>query len=471
MVEELAAPNVAHADPPRYSFWVGVAFTINYVIGSGFLTIPWAFQQAGPLLGLLVLFVFAFFSVVSVLFILETMERAELLYLSGKEEELRSIKKEEQEQSWVSSTFRSLSYLSLPDSSTHHGSERADDGAGETVYNSIFDWVRGGASIEMSKQPGEVADEEGIAADIHVRDEGSLDLPVDRCNDPGGSPRRTDPDSDGVVNNTNTSPENRRIEIIEMCDLFLNPLFHYLFAFCVIVYLYGTCWAYCTVFANAFGAQLNIGPLSYMIYLFVFFVLVTPFSLMELSEQIYVQVTLAFLRVVMVLIMIVTTMAAYASRREDFGDLSNIGDQPMGEHILEFHFDKIYLLLPIAAYAYIFHHSVPALSEPITDKKSLGKLFITAMMIAALSYSTLGLCVSLYFGQNTMSSSNLNWEAFIGLRPHGSTPLYAQVISFFVVLFPAVDVVSGSSFLFSSFAPRAYDIFIVLFFYSLIFEI
>ena len=38
-----------------FSFWVAVAFTVNYIMGTGFLTLPWAFSEAGIGLGFLVL--------------------------------------------------------------------------------------------------------------------------------------------------------------------------------------------------------------------------------------------------------------------------------------------------------------------------------------------------------------------------------------------------------------------------------
>jgi amino acid permease len=70
-------------EPVYFSFWVAVAFTINYVIGSGFLTIPWAFNKAGVLLGVTILLLFAFFSVLAIFFILETIERAQILEKYG----------------------------------------------------------------------------------------------------------------------------------------------------------------------------------------------------------------------------------------------------------------------------------------------------------------------------------------------------------------------------------------------------
>lgn len=39
--------NAHHGDAHSFSFMVGVAFSLNYIMGTGFLTLPWAFSQTG----------------------------------------------------------------------------------------------------------------------------------------------------------------------------------------------------------------------------------------------------------------------------------------------------------------------------------------------------------------------------------------------------------------------------------------
>jgi hypothetical protein len=226
--------------------------------------------------------------------------------------------------------------------------------------------------------------------------------------------------------------------------------------------MYGTLWAYCTVFAKAFAVQFALSGeehpeegSTFYIYLFVFACAVIPLSLMELSEQIYIQVTLTVFRGVMLLMMLLSTGIAYMSCTDAFGDLSNMScdasraaDPAEAAHgsssLTTVHFDKLYLFLPIAAYAYIFHHSVPALSEPVEDKRSLGRLFTIALLIAFVGYALLGVCLSAYFGEDSLTSSNLDWRHYQGvLNADGSTPWYAPVVSCFVVLFPALDVASA----------------------------
>ena len=76
----------------HFTFGVTVAFTLNYIIGTGFLTLPWAFQQTGCLLGISILVVMTLFSMISACLIVENMARAALLSSSlAKNEDVEDV--------------------------------------------------------------------------------------------------------------------------------------------------------------------------------------------------------------------------------------------------------------------------------------------------------------------------------------------------------------------------------------------
>ena len=58
-----------------FSYWVGVSFCVNYIMGCGFLAIPYNFVHTGVLLGPLVILVFAFIMNISKDYMLEAMGR------------------------------------------------------------------------------------------------------------------------------------------------------------------------------------------------------------------------------------------------------------------------------------------------------------------------------------------------------------------------------------------------------------
>jgi len=63
---------------PNHGFWVGFFFTINAIIGSGVLAVPWNFQKAGLILGVVLLLLAGFLTLVLSLQMLEIMSRVEL---------------------------------------------------------------------------------------------------------------------------------------------------------------------------------------------------------------------------------------------------------------------------------------------------------------------------------------------------------------------------------------------------------
>ena len=70
-----AAVSSATPSPDGFSYWVGVAFCVNYIMGCGFLSIPHRFVGAGVLLGPLVVAVFCILMNISKDFMLEAMGR------------------------------------------------------------------------------------------------------------------------------------------------------------------------------------------------------------------------------------------------------------------------------------------------------------------------------------------------------------------------------------------------------------
>lgn len=203
-------------------------------------------------------------------------------------------------------------------------------------------------------------------------------------------------------------------------------------------FLLGTLWAYGTVFSNALSSHIPIPDApSYFIYLILFGCIVVPISCMELKEQIVIQVILAFGRVLMVLCMVFSIILSVIwGNEDDFGHLHKTSEL----HVLNSH--GLHHLLPVAVFAHIFHHSIPSISEPVIEKKSLASIFYVTLGCCFIAYSSIALTVSLFFGDDTLSSSNLNWTEY-GHNSSGITYFVKRCVSTFVVIFPAVDVASA----------------------------
>jgi hypothetical protein len=423
--EALHVEHHGEADP-SFSFMVTVAFTLNYIIGTGFLTLPWGFQVTGVPLGIILLGSLTLFAVSAALCLLEAMARAEAYATSAN-------------------SFGSMSGLDL-------GSYRSIALQLRTESDRFLPLK----TIDRKRQHVSHT-QQAYVIDSSTAIQGT-----------GGKEDPTEKGAELVVG-------GETFEVSELCKIFLGKSVARAYTLIMAIYLYCSLWAYSTVFANSLAARLPIssfssasatayssdgtapddGGLSYGVYLLLFALITLPSSLLELNEQVVVQVALSLCRVAMLTVMITTILAAPIQQGMKTlpggGDASQIFGPftpPTTTHtatLLEaVHINKVYLMLPMAAYATIFHHSIPAISHPVKDKKQLGWIYITALGFCFVGYTVLAITVSSYFGENTKISSNLNWEYYWGvIGPNREIPLYARCVSSFVVLLPAFDVASA----------------------------
>ena len=76
-----AVADASHGDTKTINIFLGFFFMINYVIGAGFLGIPYAFYHTGLIVGMVSLAVISFVSWCSSTWVVETMSRAQVQQL------------------------------------------------------------------------------------------------------------------------------------------------------------------------------------------------------------------------------------------------------------------------------------------------------------------------------------------------------------------------------------------------------
>jgi amino acid permease len=412
-------------DSEGFSFWVTVAFTLNYILGSGFLTLPWTFEKTGIILGIIVLAVIGFFSTLSVFFILETIDRGQRLlkYVKDSGVELASLRP---------STKSHQKYVQIRDSSYHNPDDLTEVIDKEALVADVSP-----SKANAHRWSRHFDGKEAAASPLHST------TSLSRADVSESEEENSVSSLQSLSDLEIIAPHDRKLEIVELTSMFLGPWGQHAYAAIIIIYMYGTLWAYCVVFAKAFASHLPIFASPYVFYVVVFGMVVIPVSLMEFKEQVAVQVSLSIFRIVMVSVMVATCIVAQANGDNEFSLPSE--QQSRSSLLWKFEPSKMYYLLPVAAYAYIFHHSVPSLADTSSDKVHLSHLFRTALVISMIAYMTVGAIVALYFGRVIETTSNLNWESYrgVGTMDGAGVPLYASIISFFVVLFPAIDVASA----------------------------
>ena len=270
---------------------------------------------------------------------------------------------------------------------------------------------------------------------------------------------KTIPDEQYLVSSSRT------FEVTDLFGTFLGSRARTIYVSILSGYMYGALWAYSTVFAASFSANVPVfflnngntcnieeegtqclGP--FFVWLGVFALLSIPLSCLELKEQVYVQVTMFIARLLVVLLMTGTALGGYACDGIVFADMSkdHKPDTPL------FTFAGLSTVMPVSIYAFIFHHSVPILSQPVKDKTSLPKVFRYAFIIVGTAYASLGLILAIWFGSHVDGQCNLNWRQYVGcVAPHSDgSPVTlndrttgAMVVSFIILIFPALDVLSA----------------------------
>lgn len=314
-----------------FSFGVALAFSINFSMGAGFLSLPWAFNQAGLLLSIIIMLIVAIPLYIAILFNLEAMSRA-----------------------------------------------------------SIVDKLMKSPSYRLSNELLVVGDE--------------------------------------------------RFEVSDLCSLFVGKWTKFSFLAILSIYSYGCLWSYCAVFSSAMSSTFPLGENidSYVIYLIVYAAIVIPLTCLEVTEQIYVQVFLAFCRLAVVLFMVGTVILGFESNPELFDTRINTYNSDFKHFV---NFNSLHIILPIATFAFIFTHNVPVISEPVEDKKKLHWIYLLTIIVCFIGYSSIGVMVSFYFGENILSSCNLNWSS--PTLSLSSLPISNRLIALYIIIFPALDVISA----------------------------
>lgn len=253
--------------------------------------------------------------------------------------------------------------------------------------------------------------------------------------------------------------KHRKFEVNTLCRVYLGKFGLYIYTMLLCLYVYFALWAYVSVFSSAMaksfptptGSMLNrLFEDDYLCYAIIFGTIVVPLSCLDLEEQITFQVMLTCSRLLMLTFMLTTSTSCakdyiLANNERDIGEEQKI----MVEPAPLFNLSGIPKALPIIVFASIYHHSIPGLAHPVGDKTKLSPIFKATTIFCAASYWFLGVVLASAFGTSMEESANLNWKAYGASLYLNSEPgenqmtIFAlKAISNFVVLFPALDVLS-----------------------------
>lgn len=415
--------STAASKPEGFSPLVGFCFTINYIVGTGFLTVPWAFSQGGLVLSTIVICVVGVFSDMAKNYMLETMARAEAML--------------DNQMHWIKRNA-------------------GDEEKGRLVYSPVI--MKGEAS-DLIQSALMAFDYDSTASNnqsLHgVKREparsSSLSLPGTPEASLHGTPRSSQPGTPSSGRRlihkgpTKYLVKNRKFEVNSLCRVFVGKGAVHAYIGTLCLYAYCVLWAYTSVFASAMAkaapwfADGDIDT-NYLIYACIFALMVVPMSCMELDEQVIVQVMMAGARFLMLGLMLGTSSMC----AQDVAHGGALDPAPI------FRLSGVSKMAPILVFSHMYHPSIPGLAHPVADKKQLGGIFRSTTVFCTIAYTFIGWVLVSSFGRDIEQSSNLNWKHFTGgtavYDNEGqiiSVAPWAKFISLYVLCFPALDVVSA----------------------------
>mmetsp|Transcript_1267 Transcript_1267/g.2746 ORF Transcript_1267/g.2746 Transcript_1267/m.2746 type:complete len:618 (+) Transcript_1267:136-1989(+) len=462
--------DASHSEGDGFSPFVGFCFTINYILGTGFLTVPWAFAQGGLVLSTIVILAVGIFSDMSKNYLLETMARAEAML----DHRMHWIKKKKPP--------------------VRREVEEGDDDDTKRpmlVYSPVV--VRGeNSNLLLPREPHDNYNSTTTTATTTSASSGGVGHAKSSCelaelsHPPTITALPGTPNRDGrrllqrrLRPNATTKQQpsseylikERKFEVNSLCRVYLGKSGLHIYTASICLYVYCTLWAYTCVFASAMSTAFatpfsNSNDANYLIFAIVFASMVVPMSCMEMHEQVTVQVLMTGARFLMLGLMVGTSrICAEDVRREGGGSFV---EAPM------FELEGIASMAPIMVFAHIYHHSIPGLAHPVADKKKLSGIFRSTAVFSTLAYSFIGLILGSHFGKNIDQSSNLNWKSFTGgtavYDDDGevvSIAWWAKAISLYVLCFPALDVISafplnaitlGNNMMVSAYGKRIHEV-------------
>jgi amino acid permease len=203
----------------------------------------------------------------------------------------------------------------------------------------------------------------------------------------------------------------KKFEVTALCDVLLGNAGRIAFQISLLFLMYTGLWAYAAVFVSSIDGLIASVPSWALCLLFA--VMVIPLSLLELTEQRFVQITLTLFRGLTFVLILVSSAFAIFTDSQDVGS----GASPGGVYIAEqvwVDWSGFGAIFTTAVFSLLFQHSVPGLMHPLQgqNKKKGKSVFNYAIISCLVLYSSIGVLCNLYFGDSVKSSVNLNWKSF-----------------------------------------------------------
>lgn len=348
----------------RFGLWIGYFFSINVVIGSGFLTLPHSFDQSGWLLALIFMILLSLQTYYIGRLLIEVFSRVECL----KQLEEVGI------------------YIKRP---------------------TLKEILKG--TFNKTEIPEEI---QPIISD-------------------------------------------RRFDVSTIAGIIFGQKFGVFYMVCLYFFLTGSQVSYVSIFSSSFAATIPLGfsgtcniyddsaffgncRINYWFFLAIFFGFMMYLTLRGLREQKWMQTLLTMMRFVIIFLMVGTSIALIAGE----SNIKNNDHTPLKMPPL-INFRKILSSLPNIMFAFIYQLQFPSIVEFIKDKEAnLKKIVFLVGVTSLFVYLILAMLVPIAI-HDVKPQCSIEYSDYSAGYSQSDRPWWTYIISYIIVLFPALDVFSA----------------------------
>ncbi|CAG9319911.1 unnamed protein product [Blepharisma stoltei] len=267
-------------------------------------------------------------------------------------------------------------------------------------------------------------------------------------------PEKIDTENNSFIEDIDMEPKlnDRKFDLCEMTQVLLGNFHAKLFMGILLVQCIAILTGYCTIFASSsasiiplWGGTCNIYDDSdlnescrfkYWAFLAIFACCVIFLTIIGIVEQLAFQITMCAVRILVIVTIVGTSIYAIASdtKLDDTG--SNDADPDIVNPW------RLGLCFPIIVMALFFHNTIPTTTQHVRDKpKSIPLIAWTVLITTSLFYLSIGLIVP-FAADEVEKMVSLNWTDYSAGEDPDKRSWWAYVISYFVLLLPAFDVMS-----------------------------
>eukprot|EP01100_Stratorugosa_tubuloviscum_P012843 TRINITY_DN620_c0_g4_i1.p1 TRINITY_DN620_c0_g4~~TRINITY_DN620_c0_g4_i1.p1 ORF type:complete len:484 (-),score=141.89 TRINITY_DN620_c0_g4_i1:111-1562(-) len=234
-----------------------------------------------------------------------------------------------------------------------------------------------------------------------------------------------------------------RIELGEIANITMGPIWEKIFYGVLIIYLYGDLAIYAVTVASSissvsilFGETPSDHQNTYRFYVSMFFVAVLPFCFFDFQKTKYLQIaTLATRNIALFMMIILAFMQIFSQDSESRTKISDIK---------VFDVKEVASLFGVSIYAFMCHHSLPAIVSAIANKNYIVKMFCADFFTVFSVYLLLTYTAMFAFGKlvdvgcetsypcSIISPYNLNFQKY-------DNPF----VSYFLALFPVFTLTTN----------------------------